>query len=103
LKAETVHDIFVPALPEKGVKSLSGFVLSEGNSWSTALAVCTTDLTGGRRKGSTWCKFKSSIALNKSLFKFFLSLFRGRMGGYKVLHGSDERDRRCVWCASSAY
>jgi len=56
LKAETVHDIFVPALPEKGVKSLSEYfqVMSESTSWSTALAVDTTDLTGRRRKGSAW-------------------------------------------------
>ena len=56
LKAETVHDIFVPALPEKGVKSLSEFIMTEGTSWSTALAVCTTDLPSGRQKGSAWCK-----------------------------------------------
>jgi hypothetical protein len=56
LKAETVHDIFVPVLPEKGVKSLSDMVMNEGTSWSTALAVCTKDLPSGRRKGSAWCK-----------------------------------------------
>ena len=65
LRAETVHDIFVPALPEKGVKSLSDMVMNEGTSWSTALAVSTTDLASGRRKGSVWCKFKSSFALKK--------------------------------------
>jgi len=54
LKAETIHDIFVPSLPEKGVKSLSEHVMSEGTSWSTALAVDTRDLTGRRRKGSAW-------------------------------------------------
>ena len=67
LKAETVRDIFVPALPYKGVKSLSEFAKIEGTSWSTALAVCTTDLSGRRRNGSGGCKsnFKlmSSIAL----------------------------------------
>ena len=62
LKAETVHDIFVPVLPEMGIKSLSGMIMSEGTSWSTALAVSTTDLNSGRRKGSAWCKSKSSIA-----------------------------------------
>ena len=56
LEAETVHDIFVPMLPEKGVKSLSEMVMVEGASWSTALAVCTTDLPGRRRKGSVFCK-----------------------------------------------
>ena len=56
LKAETVHDIFVPALPEKGVKALSEMIMTEGTSWSTALAVCTTDLAGRRRKGTAWCK-----------------------------------------------
>jgi DNA-binding protein len=66
LKAETVHDVFVPALPEKGVKSFSEFVMSEA-SWSTSLAICTSDLTGRRRKGSCWCMSMSSIALNKSL------------------------------------
>jgi len=54
LKAETVHGIFVPALAEKGVKSLSESIMSEGTSWSTALAVCTTDFAGGRRMGSAW-------------------------------------------------
>jgi len=52
LRAETVHDIFVPALPEKGVKSLSEFIGNEGTSWTTALAVVTTDMAGLRRKGS---------------------------------------------------
>ena len=56
LKAETVHDIFVPVLPEKGIKSISEMIMTEGTSWSTALAVCTTDLPGRRRKGSAWCK-----------------------------------------------
>ena len=56
LKAETVRDIFVPVLSGKGVKSLSEFIATEGTSWSTALAVCTTDLAGRRRKGSAWCK-----------------------------------------------
>ena len=60
LKAETVHDIFVPALPEKGVKSLSEFMKIEGCSWSTALAVLTTDIPGLRRKGSAGCKFYKS-------------------------------------------
>jgi hypothetical protein len=70
LKAETVHDIFVPALPEKGVKSLSEFVTSEA-SWSTALAVCTADWPGRRRRGSAWCKFKPSFAFreNKIILK----------------------------------
>jgi hypothetical protein len=58
LKAETVHGIFVPELPEKGVKSLSEMLMIEGTSWSTALAVCCTDLPTGRRKGSAWCKSK---------------------------------------------
>ena len=65
LKAETVHEIFVPALSEKGIKSLSELVMSGNTSWSTALAVDTTDLTGRRRKGSTWCKCNSSMVLNK--------------------------------------
>ena len=59
VKAETVHDIFVPVLPEKGVKSLSEFTMSEGISWSTALAVSTKDVTGRHRKGVAWCKSKS--------------------------------------------
>ena len=57
LRTETVHDIFVPALPEKGLKSLYDMIMNEGTSWSTALAVSTTDLANGRRKGSVWCKF----------------------------------------------
>ena len=64
LKAETVHGIFVPALSEKGAKSLSELVMSE-NTWSTALAVDTTDLTGRRRKGSAWCKCNPSMVLYK--------------------------------------
>ena len=58
LKAETVHDIFVPVLPARGVQSLSEFIRSEGTSWSTALAVSTKEVTGRRRKGVTFCKFK---------------------------------------------
>jgi len=53
LKAETVHHIFVPALPEKGVKSFSEFVNKEA-SWTTALAICATDWPGRRRNGSVW-------------------------------------------------
>ena len=56
LKAETVNHVFIPALPEKGVKSLSEFLKTEGTSWSTGLSVCTTDLAGRRRKGSVWGK-----------------------------------------------
>ena len=56
LKAETVHDIFIPSLPEKGVKSLSELLKTEGNSWSTALGVLATDYPGLRRKGSAGCK-----------------------------------------------
>ena len=67
-----------------GVKSLTEFIRSEGTSWSTALAVCTTDLNSGRQKGSAWCKSKSDIAISISLFKLIIfSLFRGRLGtGY---------------------
>jgi len=54
LKAETLHSIFVPALPEKGIKSLSEFITIEGTSWSTALAVSTADSPGRRRNGSVW-------------------------------------------------
>jgi len=54
LKAETVHDIFVPVLPEKAVQSLSEFIMSEGVSWSTALAINTKDLPGLSRKGVAW-------------------------------------------------
>jgi len=54
LKAETVHSIFMPASPEKGIKSLSKFMGIEGASWSTALAVCTKDLPSRRRSGSGW-------------------------------------------------
>ena len=57
LKAETVHSIFVPVLPENGIKSLSEFVMTKGISWSNALAICTTDWPGRRRRGSAWCKF----------------------------------------------
>ena len=58
LKADTVHGIFVPALPENGIKSLSDLITIQGTSWSTALAVCASDLPGRRRNGSGWCKLK---------------------------------------------
>ena len=64
MKAETVRDIFLPALPEKGVKTLSEFLKIESCSWSTALAVLTTDIPGLRRKGSAACK---SYVSNKLL------------------------------------
>lgn len=57
----------MPALPEKGVKSVSELIMTEGTSWSTALAICTTDLSGGRRRGSGWCKSKSSAEINYHL------------------------------------
>jgi len=54
LKAEIVHDIFVPVLSEKAAKSVSEYVMTEGISWSTAIAICTTNLPGRRRKGSVF-------------------------------------------------
>ena len=61
VKAETVHDIFVPTLPEKAVQSLSGFIMSEGTSWSTALAINTKEVPGRRRKDVAWCMSMSGI------------------------------------------
>ncbi|KAF8803353.1 beta-lactamase [Phlegmacium glaucopus] len=54
LKKEIVDDIFVPVLPEKAAKSLSESTTIEGLSWSTALAICTVDWPGRRRKGSAF-------------------------------------------------
>ncbi|KAF5325468.1 hypothetical protein D9619_009744 [Psilocybe cf. subviscida] len=51
---ETVEQIFTPALTEQGSKSLSGFSMSPGTQWGTALAICTEDLPQRRRKGSVF-------------------------------------------------
>ena len=53
-------------------------MMIEGTSWSTALAVGTTDLTGGRRKGSAWCKCNSSMALKMNNHEKLIIL---RLGG----------------------
>ncbi|KAF5325215.1 hypothetical protein D9619_009738 [Psilocybe cf. subviscida] len=54
LKKETVDQIFEPALTEKGSKSLSEFSMAPGIQWGTALAICTQDWPGRRRKGSAF-------------------------------------------------
>ncbi|KAF8964756.1 beta-lactamase/transpeptidase-like protein [Flammula alnicola] len=54
LKEETVHQIFEPALTEKGAKSLSEFITLPGTQWGTALAICTQDWPQHRRKGSVF-------------------------------------------------
>ncbi|KAJ3509603.1 hypothetical protein NLJ89_g5134 [Agrocybe chaxingu] len=53
-KRESVQSIFVPALTEKGSKSLSDFVMAPGTQWGTALAICTEDWPKRRRKGSAF-------------------------------------------------
>jgi len=59
---ETVRQIFVPALTEKGSKSLSEYIIAEGTQWSTALAICTQDRPNRRRKGSVFCAYLFSFA-----------------------------------------
>lgn len=54
LKVDTVRQIFVPALSDKGSKSLSEFSMAEGTQWGTALAICTQDWPKRRRKGSVF-------------------------------------------------
>ncbi|KAF8964753.1 beta-lactamase [Flammula alnicola] len=54
LNEETVRQIFVPALAEKGSQSLSEFVMVPGTQWGTALAICTEDWPKRRRKGSVF-------------------------------------------------
>ncbi|KAF4613304.1 hypothetical protein D9613_011204 [Agrocybe pediades] len=59
LSPQTVHELFVPALPPEGLGSLQQF--TDGykdhpgnNQWSTALAVTTSDWPGRRKKGSAF-------------------------------------------------
>ena len=56
LKSETVHKLFVPALPEKAAKSFVECSRIEGTSWSAGVGVSTIDLASGLRKGSIFCK-----------------------------------------------
>ena len=59
LKAETVHQLFVPALTDKGSESLSAMVMIPGMQWGTAAAIDTQDRPQRRKKGSLWCTFDS--------------------------------------------
>ena len=59
LKAETVHQLFVPALTDKGSESLSAMVMIPGMQWGTAAAIDTHDRPQRRKKGSLWCTFDS--------------------------------------------
>lgn len=52
---ETIQQLFVPALTQKGSMSLSNFVMSPGAQWGIAAAITTKDRPQGRRKGSIWC------------------------------------------------
>ena len=73
-------------LPEKGIKSISEFIRIEDTSWSTALAVCTTDLPGKRRRGSTWCKFLYFYRFKKiSLLNIFFLCLGGGWAGTSYL------------------
>lgn len=54
-KAETVFQLFEPALTEKGSKALSELVMVPGTQWGTALAITTEDRPQRRKKGSIWC------------------------------------------------
>ncbi|KAF9545521.1 beta-lactamase/transpeptidase-like protein [Agrocybe pediades] len=54
LKQETVKQMFVPALSEKGAKSLSAFNFTPGSQWGTAMAICTQDIPDGRREGTIY-------------------------------------------------
>ena len=102
LDAETVHDIFVPVLPERGVKSVSEFFMTEGRYFMEYFSCCMYHGHGVGRV-FVFVSLKSSIALkNGSLSKLIISsLFRGRLGEFKVLHGSSDRHCRCVWFAIS--
>ncbi|KAF9485646.1 beta-lactamase/transpeptidase-like protein [Pholiota conissans] len=53
-RTETLHQLFIPALTEKGSKSLSDFLMVPGTQWGTALAIATQDNPQGRKKGSIW-------------------------------------------------
>ncbi|KAF8186232.1 beta-lactamase [Pholiota molesta] len=51
---ETIQQLFVPALTEKGSTSLSDYVMSPGAQWGMAAAIIIEDRPNGRRKGSIW-------------------------------------------------
>jgi len=53
-KAETVHQLFVPALTNIGSEALSAMVMVPGTQWGTALAIATEDRPQRRKKGSIW-------------------------------------------------
>ncbi|KJA25269.1 hypothetical protein HYPSUDRAFT_199807 [Hypholoma sublateritium FD-334 SS-4] len=53
-KAETVHQLFVPALTDKGSESLSAMVMIPGTQWGTATAIATEDSPQRRKQGSIW-------------------------------------------------
>ncbi|KJA25265.1 hypothetical protein HYPSUDRAFT_135104 [Hypholoma sublateritium FD-334 SS-4] len=53
-KLETIRQIFVPALTEKGSKSISDMVAQPGTQWGTAMAIATVDKPKGKKKGSAF-------------------------------------------------
>ncbi|PPQ92178.1 hypothetical protein CVT25_008952 [Psilocybe cyanescens] len=54
LKQETVHQMFIPALTDKGSKSLSDLVMAPGLQWGTTMAIATKDWPQRRRAGSVF-------------------------------------------------
>lgn len=59
LKLETAKSLFVPALPEKGRKSIAKFLGTSrgpGVSWGNAMAISMGDWKGARKAGSGYCE-----------------------------------------------
>uniref|UniRef100_A0A8H7XU60 Beta-lactamase-related domain-containing protein n=1 Tax=Psilocybe cubensis TaxID=181762 RepID=A0A8H7XU60_PSICU len=54
LKQETVHQMFIPALTDKGSKSISDLVMVPSLQWGTTMAITTEDWPGRRRAGSVF-------------------------------------------------
>ncbi|KAF9525267.1 beta-lactamase/transpeptidase-like protein [Crepidotus variabilis] len=54
LALESVRTLFAPSLTDKGAKSLSSFMMTEGTQWSSALAITTKDWPRRRRRGSAF-------------------------------------------------
>lgn len=56
LTKASLQTFFQPVLTPAGEKAVEEMLQETDYQWSTALCVNTTDVAGGRKKGSAWCR-----------------------------------------------
>lgn len=66
LSKDTVREMFIPSLTEKGSKSLSELIMAPGLQWGTTMALVTKDWPKRRKQGSAFCKLLLSTRIRVS-------------------------------------